>query len=245
MSIGSTVLIVVVLLAGCAGAATTHTGQANRAAPALPPIDNCTGPGPGARVLRFRSGGLALTGVLFGTAPTTFVLSNESDENLCSWLPFVRPLERHGYSVLLYDYLDPTNYPAEAIAAARAALRAGSRQIVFMGASIGARASVEAAALHPAAVAAVITLSAERMTGNDATDLLTVAPHVHAPALLVSARDDPYVSGGITGALLRALHSPRKRALVLPGADHGTSLLTDSYGPRVQSAIFAFVGAGR
>jgi hypothetical protein len=43
--------------------------------------------------------------------------------------------------------------------------------------------------------------------------------------------------------MLRALGSRRRQALILPGADHGTSLLTDSFAPRVEKTIFAFVAA--
>ena len=59
------------------------------------------------------------------------------------------------------------------------------------------------------------------------------------PTLLIGARQDPFVSG-VTPRLLRAVASRDKQALILPGIDHGTALLTGSDGRRVERAIFAF-----
>lgn len=186
------------------------------------------------------AGGQALPAVLVGAGTTTFVLSNESDENLCSWLPFAHTLTSHGYSALLYDYLDPTDLPADAHAGVLAARAAGARRLILMGASVGARASIRAARSRRPPVAAVISLSAERTVRSDPTDLIGPARRVTTPALLISARQDPYVIGA-TMPLLRALGSRRKHALIVPGFDHGTALLTDGNGPRVQRAILAFV----
>jgi alpha-beta hydrolase superfamily lysophospholipase len=87
-----------------------------------------------------------------------------------------------------------------------------------------------------------VSLSAERTVRSDATDLVGVARHVSAPTLLISARGDPFVDGA-TRPLLRALGAHDKRALILPGADHGTALLTDGAGRRVRATILAFVAA--
>jgi pimeloyl-ACP methyl ester carboxylesterase len=185
-----------------------------------------------------------LRGVLIGTGTTTFVLSNESDENLCSWLPFARTLRAHGYSALLYDYLDPGMLPADARAGAHAALAHGADSIVLMGASVGARASIKAAASRPRHVVAVISLSAERTVRSDPIDLLVAAHGVSTPTLLISARDDPFVTGA-TPLLLHALASRRKRALIVAGVDHGTTLLGDNSAQRVKAAILAFVAPAR
>jgi dienelactone hydrolase len=111
-----------------------------------------------------------------------------------------------------------------------------------MGASVGARASIRAAARRPPDLAAVVSLSAERAVRSDPTDLVRPAHRVRAPALLVSARADPFVNG-FTPQLLRALASRRKRALIVSGVDHGTELLSDAFAPRVRSAILDFVAA--
>src|SRR5262249_19988671 len=136
---------------------------------------------------------------------------------------------------------DPSQLPADAVAGARAALAAGARTTVLMGASVGARASVEAAASSPPGVSAVIALSAERSVRSDPTDLAAApARRDRIPTLLIGARQDPYVEG-FTPVLLRALGGRDKRAVIVPGLDHGTALLGGENGPRVRAAIFAFV----
>jgi hypothetical protein len=67
-----------------------------------------------------------------------------------------------------------------------------------------------------------------------------VARRVKSPTLLISSRADPFVVG-FTPQLLRRLGAGDKHALILPGLDHGTALLTDNYGPRVRAAILTFV----
>jgi pimeloyl-ACP methyl ester carboxylesterase len=204
--------------------------------------DGCASTAAGARGATLHPrGGAPLPGVLLGTGATTFVLSNESDENLCSWLPFVRTLERHGNSALLYDAGDPAAIPAEATAGAMAARAAGARRVVLMGASVGARGSLVAAARRIPGITAVVSLSAERTIRSDPGDLTHRIHRVRIPALLISARADPFV-GGATTALARALASRRREVLIVPGIDHGTSLLTGADGRRVQAAIFAFTG---
>jgi hypothetical protein len=138
-----------------------------------------------------------LRGVMLGSGTTAFVFSDESDEDLCGWLPFVKTLRTHGYSALLYDYVDPSALPADAAAAAAPARAAGARRVILIGASVGARGSIQAASANPPA----------------------------------------------SGPLLRAMPSRRKRALLLPGVDHGTALLTGDSGPRVQRAILAFAAS--
>jgi pimeloyl-ACP methyl ester carboxylesterase len=224
------------LLAGCGSVQTNRVSAGRR-------IDGCVKLTAGTRTVELRpSGGPPLHGVLIGSGRTTFVLSNQSDEDLCSWLPFVRTLQAHGYSALLYDYTEPTQLPADARAAASAALAAGARGVVLMGASTGARASIEAAATRPRATIAVVSLAAEPTVSSDPTDLLTHARKVTIPTLLVSARADPFVNGA-TAPLLTALASPHKQALIVPGANHGTALLAGSVGARVRGTILHFVAA--
>jgi pimeloyl-ACP methyl ester carboxylesterase len=230
-------LLVTLVTVAC-GSATTHPKPKPK--PVI--VDNCLKLDQTTQRVTIHPPGNAATisGVLVGRAPTTFVLTNESDEDLCSWLPFARMLEHHGYSALLYDYLDPSALPAEARAAVRAAQTHGARRIVLMGASVGARASIEAAAEHPPGVIAVISLSAERTVRSDPTDLIGPARHVSAPALLISAERDPFTEDA-TRPLLKALGSRRKQALIVPGLDHGTFLLSHK---KVRGAVLGFLAAG-
>jgi hypothetical protein len=233
-------LCVVALLAAACGTATSHP----RAAPhprAIASLGGCVRlTGNALRIVVRPASGAPLNAALIGRGSTAFVLTDESDKSLCSWLPFVTRLTAHGYSALVYDYSDVTELPGEVTAAARAALRAGAEHVVLMGASVGARASIEAAGAHPPGVIAVVSLSAEQWVRSDPTNLATAARRVRPPTLLISARADPFVAG-FTLQLLRRLGVRDKQALILPGLDHGTALLTDSYGPRVQAAILKFV----
>jgi hypothetical protein len=233
------ILCAAALLAGC-GSVERPASHARPRRP-LARFDGCVRLGAGARTIVLRpAGATALTGVLVGTSPITVVLSDESDENLCSWLPFVGTLRAHGYSALLYDYLDPSELAADARAGAATALAAGARRVVLMGASVGARASIKAASSHPPGVVGVISLSAERTVASDRADLVGPARKLTIPTLLISAREDPYLSGD-TAALLSALRAHRKSALVMPGSDHGTALLSGSSSARVRAAILSFL----
>jgi pimeloyl-ACP methyl ester carboxylesterase len=232
---GAITLIGALLLAGCGGTPREHPRP-----PAA--IDGCLLPGREVRRLELRpaNGPTPVPAVLVGRGRSAFVLSNESDENLCSWLAFTRTLRAHGYAVLLYDYLDPSSLPAEVIAAVQAVRSAGIPRVVLAGASVGARASIEAAATHPAGGTAVVSFSAEQTVRSDSTDLAQVAHLVTLPTLLISTRDDPYVAG-FTPRLLRALAARDKRALILAGSDHGTAVLTSGDGSRVAATILGFV----
>lgn len=239
-SVGA-LLTAVLLLTACGSTRSPSTTRSRPPVPSAHRIDGCLSLGPAARrVVLNPRGGEPVDGVLVGHAATVFVLSDESDENLCSWLPFLAGLRARGYGALLYDYLDPSQLPADAAAGARAALAAGARQTVLMGASVGARASIEAAASSPPGVSAVVALSAERTVRSDPTDLAGPARRDRIPTLLIGARRDPFVEG-FTPVLLRALGGRDKRALILPGLDHGTELLTGEDGPRVRASIFGFI----
>jgi dienelactone hydrolase len=231
-------LLVALLLDACGAGHRKSASPAGSRANAT--VDDCLRLGPETRTIELHPHGAPVKAVLIGAGTTVFVLSNESDQNLCGWLPFVRTLTAHHYAALLYDYLDPAELPADAQAGAIAARAAKARHIVLMGASVGARASIDTAATATPGIAAVISLSAERTVPSDPTDLLQRARRVTVPTLLISTRDDPFVNDA-TRPLLHALGSKRKRALILPGTDHGTSLLTDDNRRRVQAAILTFV----
>jgi hypothetical protein len=224
----------VALLAGSCGSAAPHPRS-------IASLDGCVPLSGAVRKVVIRSAsGTPLSAGLIGGGGTTFVLTDESDENLCSWLPVIATLRTHGYSALLYDYSDATELPREVTAAVRSALGAGARHVVLMGASVGARASIEAAVARPRGVIAVVSLSAEQSVRSDPTDLAAVARRVKLPTLLISSSADPFVAG-FTPQLRRSLGASDKHALILPGLDHGTELLTGKYGPHVDAAILKFV----
>jgi hypothetical protein len=94
--------------------------------------------------------------------PAGVVLSNQSDRNLCGWLPFARVLANLGFQALLYDY-GIAGDERDDLAAAVAALRGlGAERVALLGASQGAKASLVAASGIRPPVAGVASLSAER-----------------------------------------------------------------------------------
>jgi pimeloyl-ACP methyl ester carboxylesterase len=176
-------------------------------------------------------------GVL-GTGRVTVVLSEQSDELLCSWLSLAHHLTARGYRVAVWDFGgdDPVTELTGVVAALRAA---GDTPVILAGASEGAKTSLIAATrLHPSPLG-VLSLSAEaELQGTD------VAPAVHrlpCPALLVTARGDPY--GAASAARTFAATAPpgRVRLVTVPGADHGTALLAGSGSAPVLARIDRFL----
>ena len=148
------------------------------------------------------------------------VLSDESDENLCAWLPFARDLVAAGFRVLLYDFAGPKPV-AEAAAAAGELRRLGVGAVALAGASEGAKVSIAAAT--SARANRVASISAERYLSGFG-DVLPAARRLRAPVLYVTAKGDPF-SKDDTPLLYRATRERSKRLVVLPGVHHGTALL--------------------
>jgi hypothetical protein len=88
------------------------------------------------------------------------VLANESDEDLCAWLPFSTRLAAAGYRIVLWDY--GANVPLEELTGLVKRLRSGgATRLVLMGASEGAKISLIAGARIEPPVRGVVSLSAE------------------------------------------------------------------------------------
>ena len=102
-----------------------------------------------------------------GSGDRAVVFSDESDKDLCSWLPYARMLAADGFRVVVYDY---ALGPRDDLAHVTGYLRAhGAHAIAFVGASEGAKASIVAGTTLR--VPAVVSLSAE-----DALQGVPVAP---------------------------------------------------------------------
>lgn len=101
---------------------------------------------PPTRVLSVRNRNETIPVELLGTGKVTVVLSNQSDEDRCSWLPFTRTLVSRGFRVALWEY---AMYPApeELAAIAPAVHRDGGGDVILMGASKGATTGLTTATL--------------------------------------------------------------------------------------------------
>jgi hypothetical protein len=83
------------------------------------------------------AGGDAIQAALLGRANEAVVFANESDLDLCAWLPFARTLAHSGYRAVLFDYArdDPWTEVAAVVGAVR---KLGAKRVVVLGASEGA-----------------------------------------------------------------------------------------------------------
>ncbi len=223
-------LLVCAFLLGCGG-----TGPRGPKPPAS--LDGCVRSGGDTTIVRFPVGkGEHLPAALLGSGETGIVLANESDLDLCGWLPFARKLSTR-FRVLLFDYgsLAPED---EVAAAARELERDGANRVLLVGASEGAKASILAAAAEPGLARALVALSPEATLRGE--DVAPAARKLSLPALFVVSRGDPY-SAVDTPALERVAGSSRKRLQVVPGSDHGVYLLRGAQAAKVEAAMSDFL----
>ena len=229
-------LVLIILTVGaCAGRPPARPAASGGPPTTAPALDGCVGAAQGTLV---DLGGGHLAAVLGGGA-TGVVLSNQSDGNLCDWLPFGTKLVSSGFRVLLYDY-GATADPQGDVALAAAKLRSfGSAAVVLMGASEGAKASLVAATTMRPPPLAVVSLSAERTLRG--TDVLPAAAKLATPVLFVTARGDSLV-GDATQRLYQAAGRASVRRLeTVPGDAHGTDLLAGAAGAKLQGDVLGFL----
>ncbi|HEY7145521.1 MAG TPA: alpha/beta hydrolase [Streptosporangiaceae bacterium] len=241
----------VVLAAACGSAG----GQSRPAAPAargstssaVSPqpspslgLDGCFGTEAGhTEKIRDPGGGGPLTLAVAGAGPRVIVMSNESDENLCSWLPVTRRLTAAGYRVVLWDF--GGNLPPDELAGVvRHLRRTGATRIVLMGASEGAKTSLIAAARIRPVVQGVVSLSAESVL-RPAMIVVNSVRHLTCPMLLITARQDGYGSAQAAPGFMAAARTTDKRLLTVPGTGHGTALLSGPAATATLPAITSFL----
>ncbi|HEX2307204.1 MAG TPA: hypothetical protein VHI14_02650 [Jatrophihabitantaceae bacterium] len=177
-----------------------------------------------------------LTLAFVGTGTRVLILSNQSDEDLCSWLPLAQRLVDRGLKVALYDYVtSPRADLGRAITYVRSH---GATAVSIAGASQGAKTSIIVGATVAPPVQAVVSLSAEA-----ALQGVAVAPYaarLRVPTLFLTAAHDAYGSTSATKGYYRATPAPTKRLVLVPGTAHGTALLASA---PVTAAVVDFVAA--
>jgi dienelactone hydrolase len=237
---------VVAIAGGCGGEAKRSaspspvpTATATRR-DAPPPLDDCPSAGRGWQPLA-TSGYYRPPAARLGGGRMGVVFANDSDNETCAWSGEARALARHGFAVAGFETVGNYGYEAQEVRAVVTALRrTGARRVALIGASVGARAVLQAAAARPRGLAGVVALSAERRIGSNPADLLSLGHRIRLPVLSVGSRRDPYTSfGKDTLAWDRTI--PGDRMLMLSGGDHGVEFLTDRHRARVRAAILAFL----
>ncbi|MDL9981213.1 alpha/beta hydrolase family protein [Microbacterium sp. ASV49] len=180
------------------------------------------------------SGTPGLEVVLLGSGTRTVVISNQSDGDLCVWLPFARTLLDKGFRVALYNYVGNSGENLQAVVKHLRASGAGS--IAVLGGSEGAKASIVAAAALDPQPAALVSLSPE--VALQRVPVEPSAAAVRCPALFVTGDDDGFGSTPATKTFYEVSPSTDKKLIVIPGKDHGIELLSH---PDVNEAVLAFL----
>jgi hypothetical protein len=202
------------------------------------PLDECKAPGAGWRPLEV-SGATGAPAARLGSGRVGVVFANDSINDACSWTAEAQVLAAHGYGIAVFKAARGLEVD-QAVTVGAALRGAGARRVVLIGASVGARAVLEAGARHPHGVAGLVALSAERTVGNSPGDLLPDMGRVRVPVLSIGSRGDPLTRyGGDTRALDRRL--AHDRMLLVSGSDHGTELFDGRHAPQVRAAILRFV----
>jgi pimeloyl-ACP methyl ester carboxylesterase len=132
-----------------------------------------------------------------GSGPATVVLLHDSGNSVCGWLPLADALVERQLKVVIFAYRSTAadNEPEAVHDALAVADRARSgNHYALIGASLGGRVVIEAAATRPPGLTGIVSLSGERTIENY-RDILPDARKVTSPASGRKTISPPKVSG--------------------------------------------------
>ncbi len=196
---------------------------------------------------------------MLGRGPVGIVLANEAYGDLCRWVPYGKLLSQEGFRALVFDYRGSgmsarvageraARIDADIAGAIAELRRRGAKKVVLVGASLGGAAVLAAAASQDSALAGVVSVSgpdsaALRAYSYAVLNPTSAAARVRDPLLFVASKDDPTVPAASTRALYRAATIKDKRLVVVPGSNHGVSIVDDSgaTGSKVRNLILEFI----
>jgi dienelactone hydrolase len=166
------------------------------------------------------------------------VLSPQSDDDVCKWLPYARELSTR-YRVALVDF-GVTGRAAPPVAV-RVLRRMGVRRVVLAGASLGgAYALADAHVVRPR-LAGVLSLSGEpTLQGSFNVDARPGIRAWHGPLLVLGSAHDGLFNAA-DARLVARLHPGPETVVTVPGNLHGVDLLTGPEQGRVRAAVEAFL----
>jgi pimeloyl-ACP methyl ester carboxylesterase len=164
--------------------------------------------------------------VVAGDGPVV-VLANESENQVCGWVAFANRLVADGFRVAMFNYADPRSAgePQAIQDSLAVAAAAGSGRYALVGASLGGRIVIEAAAEDPEELTTIVALSPVREV-DDYVDILPAARQVTTPALLINGEADSFTDGAQQPRdLSAAMHGNPNVLVLVPGPEHGYDLV--------------------
>jgi hypothetical protein len=226
------VVLPVLLLAACSSAAPAPAPSPSPVA--VGAVDACAGAEGWTTVA-----GASVPAAQIG-AGRTVVFANDSGNQPCDFLTLGRQLAAAGLRAVVWTYDDMS----EAQETTDLLTLAGTGPYGLVGASAGGRLVIEAAARHPAGLAAIVSLSGEREIDPGYPDILPQARQVSTPCLYVGTTLDAYTDGTRQSEELHdAMRGRPNELLELPGVAHGVDLLAlnDPAGVPIPDRILAFL----
>jgi pimeloyl-ACP methyl ester carboxylesterase len=182
-----------------------------------------------------------LAGLLYGAGRSTAIIcSHEWRGTKDEWSNVAPWFAARGFMVLAYDFrgngesqglYDPSKEDLDLLAAIAFMHSHGSKQIILLGASMGADISLIVAAKTQ--VAGVITLSPEYLFGLSDNEIKAIS----APKLFINSEVDSYAPD--TRQMFQNGRPPKELHLY-PGVAHGVAIFQTGYGQDLIARIISF-----
>lgn len=183
--------------------------------------------------------GEGVDGFVLGGGSEGVVFSNQTDTDLCDWLPFAKEMAGEERRALIYDYSYKPDAAKEVAAAAAELGGLGVDRVVLVGASKGAVGSLVAATtIESPSVAGVASLSS--VGDFEGLDPREDAGGLGMPLLLIASRDDGDAAE-VAREVAELAPTDEARIEVFGGYDHGTDLLGGKHGPAARELLARFV----
>jgi pimeloyl-ACP methyl ester carboxylesterase len=193
----------------------------------------------GERVVFKATDGVRLSGTVFGAGPVGVILAHmgRGGDTQVDFYPLARALARRGYLALTYNRRgvcgpgrecsegvdDYESSWKDVVVAAELVRSRGAANVILIGASIGAMASLQAAVSHRVDPAALIEIGGvNHESGYDFSR--EQLQGLEGSKLFVSSADDVYGGAEAAREWYGWANEP-KQLEILPGGEHGTDML--------------------